>query len=99
MYVKCDSKFMTMLENIIIASKIECGKLQKQRIGDPFSDPCVPQFAASLALGTCPWVARGVIRIIFLLNSDAILVTFGTYANQLVTKCQSIQDRIHSCLE
>jgi hypothetical protein len=60
-----------------------------------------PQFAANLtffcdlALGTCPWVAQGVIRMVLWLNSGAMLVTFGTYANQFVTKCQSIQDRIH----
>ena len=30
------------------------------------------------------------------LNSDAISVTFATYANQFVTKRQSVQNRIHS---
>ena len=69
-------------------------------LGTPFRTH-VPPFAANttsfcdLALGTCPWVAQGVICMVFWLNLGAILMTFGTYAKQFVTKCQSIQDRIH----
>ena len=65
--------------------------------GTPFGThvpPCpanAPSFC-DLALGTCPLVTQGVICMVFWLDSGAILVTFGTH---VVTKCQSIQVRIH----
>ena len=68
--------------------------------GPLFGSKCTP-FAANmkslcdLAPRTCPWVAQSFIFIICWLSSGAILATFGTYANQFVTKCQSIQDRTH----
>ena len=42
-----------------------------------------------------PVVAQGVTCMEFGLNAGAILVTSGTYANQIMTKCQSIQDGFH----
>ena len=62
--------------------------------------PMCPPFAANitsfcdLALGTCPCVAQDVTCLIFWLNSGAILMTFGTYAKQFVTKCHTIEYRI-----
>ena len=65
-----------------------------------FESVCPPLAASmtsfcDLALGTSPWVAQGTISMVFWLNSDAMLVAFETYINQFMTKCQSIQDRIH----
>ena len=60
----------------------------------PLFGPMCPAFAADvasfcdLALGTFPWVAPGVIYIVF-------WMTFGSYGHQFVTKCQSIQDQTH----
>ena len=36
-----------------------------------------------LALGTCPLVTQGVICMVFLLDSGAMFVTFGTDVDQL----------------
>ena len=59
--------------------------------GHLFGHMCSP-FAANmtyfcdLALGTCQCVAQGVIHMVLCLNSGAMLVTFGTYANQFIPK-------------
>ena len=72
--------------------------MPKPAIPGPLFGSMCPPFAANmtsfgdLALGTYPWMAQGVICMIF---GAVMLETFGAYANQFVTKLQSIQDRIH----
>ena len=59
--------------------------IQTNAMLGPYWEPCACHLVTDYgqALRTCPWVTQGVVCMVFGLDLDAILVTCGTYIDQL----------------